>query len=96
MKTITSMDTPALATETAQRWKLSQKPCPECHGATYDNVQLGALALHYSRCPNCRLNFLQLHAILPPDRVADEMLDELARRTPLIHAPNPSRITSSQ
>lgn len=96
MKTITDMSTPELARQTAERWHLSTKPCAECHGATYDNVQLGALALHYSRCPNCRLNFLQLHAVLPPDRVADLMLDELARRTPLIHAPNPHRIPTPE
>lgn len=83
------MTTPELAVATAERWTYSGKACPECHGALYSHAALAPLQLGYSRCPNCHLNYVQRNGVLDIDRVADSLLDELARRTSLISFPSP-------
>lgn len=89
MNQLASMDTPALARETALRWQLTNSACPECHCQLYRHQALAALRLGYERCPSCRINYVQRNGVLELDQLADAMLDELSRRMPIILRPAP-------
>lgn len=86
-RAVEKMDTPTLAKECALRWAFAGLACPECRAALYANQMLAPITLAYHRCPACRLNFVQRDQIPSLDKLADEMLDELARRTDLISWP---------
>lgn len=89
MNTFEKMTLPELARETALRWRLVHRSCPECQGALYKHAELGPLEMGYERCPACRLNFINLHGLRITDAPSDAMLDELARRAPIISNPVP-------
>lgn len=89
MMAVNKMPRPLLMQETAQRWQFAGEACPECHGAIYHHAALASLQLGYKRCPSCKMNFVQLGAIIELDRLADALLDRAAIEFPALIHPSP-------